>query len=154
MRTARALAFAALCTLAVAGTARADTAATKAKLTEEIKLQEQRANELQGIATSDEKWGHDLEAQAKGLEGHAGAMENRANDFKTLAAGLADAGLKKELEGFAAELLVYAKHDREAAVGRRKIGEQVVNAGKGAAEAAKGHREHGAKLKAYLAKLK
>jgi hypothetical protein len=154
MRFARTLALAALSALAFSAEVRADTAATKAKLTEESRLQEGRANELQNIANNDEKWGHDLENQAKGLEGHAAAMEARGGDFKTLAGGMADAGMKAELNGFANELGVYAKHDREAAVARRKLGEQVVAQGKGAAAAAKDHREHAAKLKAYIAKLK
>jgi hypothetical protein len=98
-----------------------------AKLREEVRLNENRARELEPIIARDRQARHDVEVDWIVLERHAREMHARANEFRQMAQFSTWRGAA-DLNRFAADLDVFATHDEENAHWQHEIGERLEHA--------------------------
>jgi hypothetical protein len=95
-----------------------------ARIREEIRLNEQRAHELEPIIGRDRQARHDVEVDWVVLERHARELHGRANDFRAYASELNGHG-QNEMNNFANELDTFATHDEENAHLQHEIAERL-----------------------------
>jgi hypothetical protein len=147
MRLPICLAF--ICGIALSSTARAQD--MRQKIQEEIRLQHERAHELQTIAQADEKMAQDLNNEAQGLEEHAQRLDQRAREFRAMAGANAyNPNQAQTLSRFADELDNYARSDRANVGFRRRVANDMSNSAHGAYDAARQHEEHANRMQAFL----
>jgi hypothetical protein len=96
----------------------------KAKVREEIRLQRQRAQELEPVITRDKQARRDVEVTWTLLERHARDLHARANDFRTWAANY-NSRVHDDFLQFATELDQFATHDEENARTQHEIGDRL-----------------------------
>lgn len=121
------------------------------KLQEEIRLQHERARELQQIGQNDERMSQDLNNQAQALEDHANRLDQRARDFRAMAsAQMFNQQNAQQLNGIANELDGYARSDRSNVGFRRRVANDMANSAHGAYDAARAHEDHANRLQQML----
>jgi hypothetical protein len=98
-----------------------------AKLREEVRLNENRARELEPIIARDRQARHDVEVDWVVLERHARELHARANEFREMAQFSTWKGAA-DLNRFAADLDVFATHDEENAHWQHEIAERLDHA--------------------------
>jgi hypothetical protein len=81
---------------------------------EEIRLQAERAKELEAVIARDTQTRDELHKEAGALERHAKGLRARAGEFRKLAEDVGDRA-EKELVGIAKELETFAARDEENA---------------------------------------
>jgi hypothetical protein len=126
------------------------SAPTIAKVREEIKLQENRAKELEPIIARDRQARRDVETNWVVLERHAKELHARAHEFRELGKVVGGKG-QEELNGFATELDTYATHDEENARFQHELAERLEKAIAGENNAREWHAKHAARLREWLA---
>jgi hypothetical protein len=122
----------------------------RGKLEEEIRLNEQRARELEPAIARDTQAREDLHKEAAVLERHAKAMHERAEEFRNIARSI-EAGPQRELLGFAKELDTFAVHDEENARAQHELAKQLEGIIKQEQSVRDWHLEIARRLKAHLA---
>jgi len=121
------------------------------KLQEEIRLQHERAHELQQIGQNDERMAQDLNNQAQGLEDQANRLDQRAREFRAMAsAQMFNQQNAQQLNGIANELDGYARSDRSNVGFRRRVANDMANSARGAYDAARTHEDHANRLQQML----
>jgi hypothetical protein len=98
-----------------------------AKLREEIRLNEQRAHEIEPILARDRQARHDVEVDWAVLERHARELHARANDFRAYA-GEVGGRAQNDMNTFASELDQFAKRDEENARWQHEMAERLEHA--------------------------
>jgi hypothetical protein len=121
-----------------------------AKVREEIRLQENRAKELDPIIARDRQARRDVETNWVVLERHARELHARANEFRQIGQ-IAGGKAQTDLNGFAQELDTYATHDEENARWQHEMAERLEKAIAGEAAARDWHVKHAARLRDWLA---
>jgi hypothetical protein len=96
----------------------------RAKIQEEIHLQEARAKELEALVARDRQARHDVEVNWGILERHAREATARAREFRDAANAVAGKA-RADLLQFATELETYAKHDEDNAAYQHEIAERL-----------------------------
>ena len=81
-----------------------------ARVREQIRLQENRAKELEPIIARDRQARRDVETNWVVLERHAKELHAKANEFREIGK-IAGGKAQGELNGFAGELDLFATHD-------------------------------------------
>jgi len=120
-----------------------------AKIREEIRLQENRARELDPILARDRQARHDVETNWVVLERHARELHARAKEFRTIG-DIVGGKAKADLNGFAQELDTFATHDEENAHFQHEMAERLDKAIAGEAAAREWHLKHAARLREWL----
>ena len=126
------------------------SAPTVAKIREEIKLQENRAKELEPIIARDRQARRDVEINWVVLERHAKELHARAHEFRELGKVVGGKG-QEELNGFASELDLFGTHDEENARFQHELAERLEKAIVGENNAREWHAKHAARLREWLA---
>jgi hypothetical protein len=121
-----------------------------AKVREQIRLEENRAKELEPIIARDRQARRDVETNWVVLERHARELHAKANEFRELGK-IAGGKAQGELNGFAGELDLFATHDEENAHFQHEIGERLEKAIAGEVGARDAHLKHAARLREWLA---
>jgi hypothetical protein len=139
----------------LARVAAADPALARDTIKESIKIEEDRAKELDGMAKHDETLAKDIDNLVKVRERFAADAEARAKKIRESLSGPWPANseadkARKALEKFAAAYDEFAKHDHEQAAKRKQAADILAEQAREGAEAAKKHREHAGELRDRL----
>jgi hypothetical protein len=126
------------------------SADTAAKIREQIRLEENRAKELEPLLTRDRQARRDVEVNWGVLERHGKELHAKANEFRELGK-IAGGKAQGELNGFASELDLFATHDEENAHFQHEIAERLDKTVASEAGAREAHLKHAARLRDWLA---
>jgi hypothetical protein len=121
-----------------------------AKLREEIRLNEQRAHEIEPIMARDRQARHDVEVDWAVLERHARELHARANDFRAYAAEVGGRA-QNDMNTFASELDQFAKRDEDNAHWQHEIAERLDHAIQSESEIRDWHLKLAQRLRDWLA---
>ena len=121
-----------------------------ARIREQIRLEENRAKELEPVLARDRQARRDVEINWVVLERHAKELHAKANEFRELGKIAGGKG-QTELNGFAAELDLFATHDEENGHVQHEIAERLEKTIVGEAAAREAHLKHAARLREWLA---
>ena len=120
-------------------------------LSEEIRMQHQRSHELQQVGQSDQQMAQQLNNEAQGLIDHATRLEQRAQQFRQMAAAQRfNQRNAQQLNHFADECEKYAHSDRSNVDFRRRVANDMNASGQGALDAARNHEEHAQRMQQFL----
>jgi hypothetical protein len=120
-----------------------------AKIREEIRLNEQRAHELEPVIARDRQARHDVEVDWITLERHARDLHARANDFRAMAAFSSFRGAT-DMGRFASDLDTWAAHDEENARWKHEIAERLERAIQSEADLREWHLRVAQQLRDWL----
>lgn len=124
-------------------------------LADAVKVQEQRATELDGIALWAGETSRTMASHALNSKAHAGRMRALAAEYRNSAAALPDSDFaKKDLLDFSNELDTFAENDAKLGDKQDELARNLLEQEHSAQSAAKYHRDSAAKLKALASKGK
>ena len=139
-----------LCATAVALPASAQQD-IRMKLQEEVRMQHDRARELQTVGQADERMAQELNNLAQQLDDHANRLDQRAREFHTMAnAQMFNPRAKEQLMKLAEESEGYARSDRTNVTFRRRLASDLSNSAHGAYDAARELESRAARVQAFL----
>ena len=121
-----------------------------AKLREEIRLNEQRAHEIEPILARDRQARHDVEVDWAVLERHARELHARASDFRGYAAEVGGRA-QNDMNTFASELDQFARRDEENAHWQHEIAERLDHAIQSESDIRDWHLKLAQRLRDWLA---
>lgn len=137
---------------AISSPAFADPARIRKVLSESIKIEEDRAREMDGMAKNDAKLAADILRLVVVRERFAAAMEAKARDMRD-AAAVTQGPDQATLNNFAKEFETFAQHDRGQAEQRKQAGHILEEQARGGEEAARKHSDNVARLRERLANI-
>jgi len=126
----------------------------RGKLQEEIRMQHERAHELQAYGQSDERMAQEFNNQAQQLEQHANMLDGRAREFRTMAnAQMFNPHAREQMMKFAEEMDNYARSDRNNVAFRRRMANEMTNSARGAYDSARDHEARAQRIQEFLNSL-
>jgi hypothetical protein len=135
--------------------AAADPMVARETLREAIKIEDDRARELEGMAKHDEKLAHELDEYVKVRERYASEAAARASKLREALGGIwpnnsqADQA-RQALERFAKTYELFATNDREQATKRKQAEDILAAQAREGEEAVRKHRDNAAELREKL----
>jgi hypothetical protein len=121
-----------------------------AKLREEIRLNEQRAREIEPILARDKQARHDVEVDWAVLERHARELHARAAYFRAYAAEVGGRA-QNDMNTFANELDQFAKRDEDNAHWQHEVAERLDHAIQNESDIREWHLKLAQRLRDWLA---